>query len=86
MGGRSCLSLDTALTQEPLRHQQQKRGTLLVILAMCSQNRTYMIVSVTRIYTLVKNGDSGQALLHSLKTPKEQGMQGGEREGSWEEE
>lgn len=57
-----------------------------MILALCSQNRTYMIVSVTRIYTLVKNGDSGQALLHSPKTPKEQGMQGGEREGSWEEE
>ena len=39
-----------------------------------------------RIYSLVKNGDSGQVLLHSLKTPKEQGMRGGEGEDSWEEE
>lgn len=39
-----------------------------------------------RIYILVKHGDSGQVLLHSLKTPKEQGMRGGEGEDSWKEE
>ena len=84
--GVGPVCLWTLLLPKSLRHQQQKRGTLLVVLAVCSQNRTYMIVSVTRIYTLVKNGDSGPALLHSLKTPKEQGVQGGEGEGSWEEE